>query len=108
MSNPRIGLVAFGEVGTGKSALCNTLVGSDGSAFVESEKTESQTLETIGKKGKYGNQDTFLIDTPGLGEAERNDAVHLELSEKRKNHSPWTFVGKLPGRKPCTCLPPVL
>ena len=77
MSNPRIGLVAFGEVGTGKSALCNTLVGSDGSAFVESEKTESQTLETIGKKGKYGNQDTFLIDTPGLGEAERNDAVHL-------------------------------
>ena len=77
MANPRIGLVAFGEVGTGKSTLCNTLIGSNGTAFVESEKTESQTLETIGKEGKYGNQDTFLVDTPGTGDADRNDAAHL-------------------------------
>lgn len=77
MANPRIGLVAFGEVGTGKSTLCNTLIGSDGTAFVESEKAESQTLETIGKEGRYGNQDTFVIDTQGLGDAERNDAAHL-------------------------------
>ena len=77
MSNPRIGLVAFGEVGTGKSTLCNTLIGSNGTAFVESEKAESQTLETIGKEGRYGNQPTFLVDTPGLGDAERNDAAHL-------------------------------
>ena len=59
MSNPRIGLVAFGEVGTGKSTLCNTLIGSNGTALVEIEKAESQTLETIGKEGKYGNQDTI-------------------------------------------------
>ena len=77
MKNPRIGLVAFGEVGTGKSTLCNTLIGSNGTAFAESAKTESQTLETIGKEGKYGNQDTFLVDTPGTGDAERNDAAHL-------------------------------
>lgn len=77
MANSRIGLVAFGEVGTGKSTLCNTLIGSNGKAFVESERTESQTLETIGKEGRYGNQDTLLIDTPGLGDAERNDAAHL-------------------------------
>ena len=77
MANPRIGLVAFGEVGTGKSTLCNTLIGSNGTAFVESEKTESQTLETIGKEGKYGNQDTFLVDTPGTEDADRNDAAHL-------------------------------
>ena len=77
MENSTIGLVAFGEVGTGKSTLCNTLIGSNGTAFVESERTESQTLETIGKEGKFGNQDTFLVDTPGLGDAGRNDAAHL-------------------------------
>ena len=73
----RIGLVAFGEVGTGKSTLCNTLIGSNGEAFTESERTEAQTFETIGKEGRFGNQATFLIDTPGLGDAERNDAAHL-------------------------------
>ena len=77
MANSRIGLVAFGEVGTGKSTLCNTLIGSNGSDFVESEKTESQTLETIGKEGKFDTQDTYLIDTPGIGDAQRNDAAHL-------------------------------
>jgi GTP-binding protein EngB required for normal cell division len=76
-ANTRIGLVAFGEVGTGKSTLCNTLIGSNGKDFIESERTESQTLETIGKEGKFGSQDTFLIDTPGIGDAERKDAAHL-------------------------------
>ena len=65
-ANTRIGLVAFGEVGTGKSTLCNTLIGSNGKDFIESERTESQTLETIGKEGKFGSQDTFLIDIPRL------------------------------------------
>ena len=77
MPTSRIGLVAFGEVGTGKSTLCNTLIGSKGEAFTESEKTEAQTFETIGKEGSFGNQATFLIDTPGLGDAQRNDAAHL-------------------------------
>lgn len=39
MPIPTIGLVAFGEVGTGKSTLGNTLIGSNGEAFTESEKT---------------------------------------------------------------------
>lgn len=77
MTNSRIGLVAFGEVRTGKSTLCNALIGSNGQDFKESEKTESQTLETIGKEGKFDSQETFLIDTPGIGDAERNDAAHL-------------------------------
>ena len=77
MTTKKIGLVAFGEVGTGKSTLCNTLIGSNGEAFTESEKTEAQTFETIGKEGSFGNQATFLIDTPGLGDAQRNDAAHL-------------------------------
>ena len=38
MANSRIGLVAFGEVGTGKSTLCNTLIGSNGQDFIESEE----------------------------------------------------------------------
>ena len=67
MSNPKIGLVAFGEVGTGKSTLCNTLIGSNGTAFTESERTEAQTFETIGKEGKFGNQETLYgaITRPG-------------------------------------------
>lgn len=75
--NTRIGLVAFGEVGTGKSTLCNTLISSNKNDFVESERTEAQTFETIGKEGNFSSQHTFLIDTPGLGDAERNDAAHL-------------------------------
>jgi septin family protein len=53
MANSRIGLVTFGEVGTGKSTLCNTLIGSNGQDFIESERTESQTLETIGKEVNF-------------------------------------------------------
>ena len=37
----KIGLVAFGEVGTGKSTLCNTLIGSSGNAFRESNESEA-------------------------------------------------------------------
>ena len=87
MQNLRIGLVAFGEVGTGKSTLCNTLISSDGSAFIESEKTEAQTFETSGKEGNYDGQKTFLIDTPGLGDAERNDAIHLVQMARYIKHN---------------------
>ena len=33
-------------------------------------------LEKIGKKGRFGKQEKFLIDTPGLGDAEINDAMY--------------------------------
>ena len=38
MQTLTIGLAVLGEMGTGKSALCNTLIGSNGDAFTEREK----------------------------------------------------------------------
>ena len=88
MPIPTIGLVAFGEVGTGKSTLCNTLTGSNGEAFTESDRTEAQTFETVGKGGIFDNLRTFLIDTPGLGDGERNDATHLvQMAQYIKNNN---------------------
>ena len=81
MATPRIGLVAFGEVGTGKSTLCNTLINSKG-AFVESERTEAQTFETVGKEGQYGNQ----IHCPRLGDRERR---LFELISSMYPGAPW-------------------
>ena len=55
-------------MGTGKSTLCNTLIGSNGEAFNEREIPESPTFETSGKEGKFENQKTFLIDTSSIGD----------------------------------------
>lgn len=41
------------------------------------KELEVQKFETVGKEGKFGEQKTFLIDTPGLGDAERNAPAHL-------------------------------
>ena len=90
-----VGIVAFGEVGGGKSTLCNTLVGShDRSAFRESPETEAQTMETVGKAGRFGSWETFLIDTPGMGDANRIDADHLLEMAKyiRNNDEAQAFV----------------
>ena len=71
-----IGLVVFGEEGEGKSTLCNTLTGSNGEAFEERDFI-TETKETIGKEGKFDNQATFLIDTPGLCDSQNNNDAHL-------------------------------
>ena len=77
MQTSRIGLVVFGEMGTGKSTLCNTLIGSNGEAFNEKEIPEASTVDTIGKEGTFENQETFLIDTPNIEDSERNDADQI-------------------------------
>ena len=90
-----VGIVEFGEVGGGKSTLCNTLVGSqDGSAFKESAETEAQTMKTVGNSGRFGSWETFLIDTPGMGDANRVDAAHLLEMAKyiRTNDEAQAFV----------------
>ena len=43
-------IVVFGNTGSGKSTLSNTLVGSN-IAFKESDDVESETMETKGKNG---------------------------------------------------------
>ena len=50
-----IGIIVFGEVGTGKSTLCNTLI-SKKNAFAESDDVNAETLETIAKDGVYKGQ----------------------------------------------------
>ncbi len=61
-----IGIIVFGEVGTGKSTLCNTLISKVG-AFKESDEVDAETLETIAKDGIYKGQKTHVIDTPWNG-----------------------------------------
>ena len=80
-----IGIIVFGEVGTGKSTLCNTLI-SKKNAFAESDDVNAETLETIAKDGVYKGQKVHVIDTPGMGHAKSLDASHLvEIARYLKN-----------------------
>ena len=78
MTNPKIVLVVFGEIDRGKSTLCNTFISSHPWVFIENEKTEVQTFETVGKKGRFGQQEIFLIDNTGWNDEERNDTAHIK------------------------------
>ena len=68
-----LAVVVFGNTGSGKSTLSNTLVGIEND-FKESEDVESETMEMRGKNGIFDNQSTFVIDTSGIY---RLDAPHL-------------------------------
>jgi hypothetical protein len=86
MSDRLTSLVVFGNTGSGKSCLSNTLVGSD-NAFKESKEVESETMETIGKHGVFDGQPTFIIDTPGLHDASGLDTPHLiAMTQYIKEH----------------------
>ena len=79
-------IVVFGNTGSGKSTLSNTLVGSE-NAFQESEDVESETKETKGKNGVFDNQSTFIIDTPGIHDASGLDTPHLvSMAQYIKEH----------------------
>lgn len=71
-----IGIIVFGEVGTGKSTLCNTLINKE-NGFKESDDVYAETLETIAKDGSYKGQKVHVIDTPGMGHSNSLDASHL-------------------------------
>lgn len=80
-----IGIIVFGEVGTGKSTLCNTLINQK-NAFHESDDVNAETLETIAKDGDYKGQKVHVIDTPGMGHSDSLDASHLvEIARHLKN-----------------------
>ena len=72
----KIGIIVFGEVGTGKSTLCNTLINRE-NEFKESDDVNAETLETIAKDGSYKGQKVHIIDTPGMGHSNSLDASHL-------------------------------
>ena len=80
-----IGIIVFGEVGTGKSTLGNTLLSQEG-AFKESDDVDAETLQTIAKDGIYKGQPVHVIDTPGMGHSNSLDASHLvEIARHLKN-----------------------
>ena len=68
-------IVVIGETGNGKSTLCNTLTGTN--SFKESPEPECETKITSGLSGKFDIFDTFIIDTPGVGDPENRDSEHL-------------------------------
>ena len=79
-------IVVFGNTGSGKSTLSNTLVGSE-DAFQESDDVESETMETKGKNGVFDGQPTFIIDTPGVHDASGLDTPHLvAMAQYIKEH----------------------
>ena len=79
-------IVVFGNTGSGKSTLSNTLVGME-NAFQESEDVESETMETRGKNGIFDKQPTFVIDTPGIHDASGLDTPHLvAMTQYIKEH----------------------
>ena len=70
----------IGLTGDGKSGLCNTLCGDYAKKkFQESEKTDSCTNKTIVQKVKWinSNEEFYLADTPGLGDSENRDSLHI-------------------------------
>jgi len=76
-SFPEVTLVLFGHTGNGKSTLCNTLIGSNGTSFKESGSYKEETKETIGMTGSFDGVSVCAIDTPGYGGSEGNTARYF-------------------------------
>ncbi|OUM59778.1 hypothetical protein PIROE2DRAFT_63557 [Piromyces sp. E2] len=68
-------LLLLGETGNGKSSLGNFIFGKE--VFSVSENPESETKVTTGAYGDNENSGIFVIDTPGLQDAEGTDREHL-------------------------------
>lgn len=85
-------LVVFGNTGSGKSTLGNTLLGRD--QFATSDDVVSETKETIGAEGVFMNQPVYVIDTPGLQDSSGLDAKHLTdmTTYIRQNREVQAFV----------------
>ncbi|KAG4085982.1 P-loop containing nucleoside triphosphate hydrolase protein [Neocallimastix lanati (nom. inval.)] len=78
-------LILLGETGNGKSSLGNFILNKQ--VFSVSDNPESETKETKGEKGDGDNAGIFVIDTPGLQDAEGTDRQHLiQMVEYIKSH----------------------
>src|ERR1700743_2168751 len=64
LENGRLEIAAFGEVGSGKSALLNALAGEK----IFAVSAEHGSTDKIAKTG-FKNTKLFLVDTPGINEA---------------------------------------
>jgi small GTP-binding protein len=64
LENGRLEITAFGEVGSGKSALLNALAGEK----IFTVSAEHGSTDTVSKSG-FKNTKLVLVDTPGINEA---------------------------------------
>ena len=83
-----ISLLVFGHVGTGKSTLCNTLIGDNtGSSFKESNKPEEETLATEAKEGFFDDVRVSAADSPGQGGSKgKTDEYLVNMSDFLRNN----------------------
>ncbi|OUM59777.1 hypothetical protein PIROE2DRAFT_14613 [Piromyces sp. E2] len=68
-------LILIGETGNGKSSLGNFILNKE--VFSVSDNPESETKITRGEYSDDDNNKIFVIDTPGLQDAEGTDRDHL-------------------------------
>ena len=73
-------VLVLGSTGSGKSALCNTLINDQShTTFIESEKITSFTAKTNSRKVQWfdSSGEFILIDTPGMNDSESKDTEHI-------------------------------
>jgi hypothetical protein len=75
LENGRVEIAAFGEVGSGKSALLNALAGEQ----VFAVSAEHGSTDKVSKAG-FKNTRLILVDTPGINEAAGE--LHGKLAEE--------------------------
>lgn len=88
--NIGVRVLVLGSTGSGKSALCNTLIGdNECTSFGENEKIDSYTMKPEPvkvqwfdkelKENKGKKEEFLLIDTPGLNDSYDNDSKNIEV-----------------------------
>lgn len=75
-------VLILGSTGSGKSSLCNSLIGDiSNQTFKESSKLSSFTLSPYVKQVKWfdSSSEFILIDTPGMNDSEGNDSKYFSV-----------------------------